>query len=223
VKWTRRKNVPWILVVVILVGSLAAILDPLTFLRGGQYRGEVRALYDTLQLDMSKEQVQRAMDTAKYPHLKFRQVEDAVWFASAPYEFGAQNWVLLIEFQGERVSALRVRTDDGFKDFQRPAEAPPDRVRAGVKIDDVTITTVDSGLIVQYRTATPSADCTAQANELPKVWDLVVKARVRDPSVGRVILFPEDTSRQSVSFTFTKQAAGHWTAVAPCSVTIPAR
>src|SRR5262245_52920082 len=42
-----------------------------------------------------------------------------------------QNWVLLIEFENERVSALRVRTDDGSK--YHPAEAPRDkeRLRAG--------------------------------------------------------------------------------------------
>ena len=131
-KFTTQQIVPWAMAVVIFLGFAAAILDPLTFLRRGQYRGEVRALCDTLQLDMTREQVQRAMDTVKYPHLTFRQVEDAMWLASAPYEFGAQSWVLAIEFEGERVSALRVRTHDGFKDFQRPAEAPPDRVRPAV-------------------------------------------------------------------------------------------
>ena len=37
------------------------------------------------------------------------------------------DWVLLIEFENERVSALRVRTDDSFK--YHPAEAPQDKER----------------------------------------------------------------------------------------------
>jgi hypothetical protein len=131
-KLTKQQIVPWVIVVAILGGSAVAILDPLTFLRRGQYRGEVRVLFDTLQLDMSREQVRRVMDPGKYPHLEFREVEGAMWLASAPYEFGAQSWVLVIEFQAERVSALRVRTHDGFKDSQRPAEAPADKVDPSV-------------------------------------------------------------------------------------------
>ena len=48
-----------------------------------------------------------------------------VWCGSL--EFGAGNWLLVIQFQGEQVSALRVRTADG--DHDHPAEAPPDKVR----------------------------------------------------------------------------------------------
>lgn len=129
---TRQQIGPWVMAVVLVAGFAAAILDPLTFLRRGEYRGEIRALFDTLQLEMTRDQVQRAMDPGKYPHLTFRQVDDAMWLASAPYEFGAQSWVLWIEFQGERVSGLRVRTHDGLKDYQRPAAAPLDRVRPAV-------------------------------------------------------------------------------------------
>ncbi len=125
---TRKQIVPLVTVAFVAVGLAVAIMNPMTFLRRGQYRGEVRGLFDTLQLDMSREQVKRVMDPGKYPNLTFHKIEDAIWTASAPYEFGAQSWVLVIEFQGERVTALRVRTHDGFKDFQRPVEAPVDKV-----------------------------------------------------------------------------------------------
>jgi hypothetical protein len=88
-----------------------------------------------------------------------------------------------------------------------------------VKIDDVRVRTVDSGLMFQYRTQRPSADCKAQAEELPKVRDLMVKARLTDSHVQRVILFPEDPSHQSVSFEFTRSASG-WSTAAPCPITI---
>jgi hypothetical protein len=53
-----------------------------------------------------------------------------MWSAAAPLEFGAGNWVVLIEFQGEHVSALRVRTADGV--HHHPTGAPADKVeRAG--------------------------------------------------------------------------------------------
>lgn len=125
---TKQRLVPLVTVACIAVGCLAFIVNPLTFLRRGEYRAEVQTLFKALQLDMSREQVRRVMDPGKYPHLEFTEVSGAMWLASAPYEFGAQSWVLVLDFQGERVTALRVRTHDGFADFQRPAEAPADKI-----------------------------------------------------------------------------------------------
>jgi hypothetical protein len=98
------------------------------FLHREQYRGEVRTLYENVQPGMSREQVRREMDAGKYPHLDFHR-DGQVWFGSAPSEFGAGNWVLAVEFQGELVSAVRVRTGDGLQSVHHPAEAPPDKVR----------------------------------------------------------------------------------------------
>ena len=92
-----------------------------------------------------------------------------------------------------------------------------------IKIDDVNIRDVDSGISVHYRTSTSIRDCGAQAAEMRKVWELVVKTRLAESPVQRVVLFPEDTSGQSVSIEFTKSASGEWTAGVPCSIRIPAR
>src|SRR5688572_25075449 len=116
----------------LIVGVFVAlVLDPVTFLRRREYRGEVRTLYESLAPGMTKPQVRAAIDPRRFPHLRFHTDDEHRWLASAPLEFGAQNWVLLIEFENERVSALRVRTEDSFKDH--PDEAPPDkeRVKAG--------------------------------------------------------------------------------------------
>ena len=67
-----------------------------------------------------------------------------------------------------------------------------------IKIDDVQIRDVDSGISVHYSTRTSIRDCAAQAAEMPKVWDLVVKTGLGEAPVQRVVLFPEDTSGQSV-------------------------
>ncbi len=89
------------------------------------------------------------------------------------------------------------------------------------KIDDLRITVDHSGLMFQYRTSSSSTDCKAQAAEMPKVWDSVVRPRLRDSHVERVILFPEDKSGTSVGMEFTKSASGRWAAAAPCSIAIP--
>ena len=90
-----------------------------------------------------------------------------------------------------------------------------------VKVDDVTIRPTDSGLMIQYRTRISSRDCNAQAAEMPEVWNQVVKARLTDSVLRRVVLFPEDPSGQSVSFEFTKNASGRWSASGPCVISIP--
>jgi len=95
----------------------------------------------------------------------------------------------------------------------------------GITKQDVMDVSVDhSELTVQYRTRTSVRDCEAQASEMPRVWDLVVKDRVKDGAVQSVVLFPEEAAgvRQSVALTFTKSASGQWSAKAPCSITIPA-
>lgn len=92
-----------------------------------------------------------------------------------------------------------------------------------IKVDDVEdVSVVDSGLIVQYRTRTSIRDCKAQALEMPQVWDLVVRARLKDGAVQQVFLSPEQPSGRSVAMTFTKSASGEWIASAPCSIRIPA-
>jgi len=86
----------------------------------------------------------------------------------------------------------------------------------------VYIRDMDSGLIFQYRTHSSSTDCKAQAREMPKVWDRIVKAPLKSSHVQRVILFPEDDSGRSVSMEFTERPSGEWSAAAPRAILIPA-
>jgi len=91
-----------------------------------------------------------------------------------------------------------------------------------MKIEDVHVNANSSRVIFNYRTQTPTGDCKAQAVEMPKVWDLAVKTRLRDSDVPRVVLFPEDPSGQSVGFEFTKGESG-CSSPGPCPTTIPAK
>lgn len=94
-------------------------------------------------------------------------------------------------------------------------------VSADAKIENVEISTVEAGLIVQYHTHTSSRDCEAQAAEMPHVWNQVVKARLNDSAVKSVVLFPEDPSGLSVAMEFTPNKSGRWSTSAPCKITIP--
>lgn len=90
-----------------------------------------------------------------------------------------------------------------------------------MKIDDVRTTVGNDGLMFQYRTRTSSRDCEAQRAEMPRVWNLVVNARLASSHAQSVTLVPEDPSGLSVSFQFTKSPTGEWAAAAPCSIGIP--
>lgn len=116
----------------LIIAVIAAILwDPIVapFLHRERYRGEVRALYENLQPGMSREQVRYEMDSGRYPDLDFYR-DGQLWLGSTPLECGAGNWVLAIEFQGDQVSAVRVRKGDGLQEFHHPVEAPPDKAQS---------------------------------------------------------------------------------------------
>ena len=111
--------------VIAIVVITASLFRPITFLNREKYRAEIRGLHERLQPGMSRQQVQRAVESGQHPNLEFHQDDAQKLFAWAPLEFGAQNWVLIIEFRGDHVSALRIRTQDSFG--HHPPDAPPDK------------------------------------------------------------------------------------------------
>jgi hypothetical protein len=118
-----------VLIIFAAVGVLLAVMwDPFIgpFVHRERSRTEVRALYDALAPGMPRDAVAKLLDGKSYPHLTIRHVSAQLWLAEAPYEFGAGNWIVVIEFQGERTGAIRVRTADGL--HIHPNEAPLDRV-----------------------------------------------------------------------------------------------
>lgn len=100
-----------------------------------------------------------------------------------------------------------------------PARGSAPAENAG--ISDVRTSHTDSRLMFQYRTQSSSEDCKAQAAEMPKVWDQIMKPHARNSNVHSVTLVPADPSGVSVSFEFTKSSSGQWAAMAPCSISIP--
>ena len=108
-----------------ILAIAASLFRPLAFFHRDKYREEVRGLYERLHPGMTRPQVQEAMESGRHPNLEFYRDDRQRWLASSPLEFGAQNWVLIIEFHGDQVAALRIRTADSFD--QRSPDAPPDK------------------------------------------------------------------------------------------------
>jgi hypothetical protein len=74
---------------------------------------------------MTRAEVERETKSGRYLHLTFYGGDPKAWVVTAPYEFGAKNWILLIDISDDRVARVRVRTGDGIHDH--PAQAPPDK------------------------------------------------------------------------------------------------
>jgi hypothetical protein len=91
----------------------------------------------------------------------------------------------------------------------------------GGGVENVETEIIRGSLFVNYLTQTSIRDCAAQRAEMPKVWESVVRARLNDPAVERVVLSPEEVSGQSLGMFFTRNASGQWSASVPCSVVIP--
>ena len=86
-------------------------------------------MFHQVQLRNSKKQVQQVFRAGNYQTLKLRDFpKDNYWFVSTPLEWGARNWVLYIEYDGNgKTGALRMRVSDG--PYERPHEpAPQDKV-----------------------------------------------------------------------------------------------
>jgi hypothetical protein len=118
-------------VAVLIVGVLAASLwDPIVdpFLNRERYRGEVRTLYDNLKLEMTKDRCSTRWSQASTPISTFIEKTSCGW-ALRRWSSAQGIGCLAIEFQSDRVSAVRVRKGDGLQKFHHPVEAPPDKVR----------------------------------------------------------------------------------------------
>jgi hypothetical protein len=87
-----------------IVALVASLFTPITLLNRDKYRAELRGVYERLQPGMARPQVLGLLQSGSYPNLRLDAQNHQTWSVGTPLEFGAQNWVLLIEFNGEHVS-----------------------------------------------------------------------------------------------------------------------
>jgi hypothetical protein len=107
----------------------------------------------------------------------------------------------------------------GFSSGDNQRETPS---ATAFSVENVDIRGTDLDFQVSYRTRASVRDEQAQRREIPRVWNAVVKPRLK-PSTARVIMVPEDSTLTSVSFAFTKSADGEWIAHAPWKIVITTR
>lgn len=84
-------------------------------------------LHEELRLGDTQARVIELYNQFQTGRTKLRQeVIPHVWTIEMPWEFGASDWVIYLEFDdAERLSAAVVRTSDGI--FRRPRNSPEDK------------------------------------------------------------------------------------------------
>jgi hypothetical protein len=90
-------------------------------------RTELIQLHDQVAVGVSAADAAQVLDRFRSSHLELHHAKPGApqWHISTPSEFGATNWTMDVQFSDGRISATRVRTDDG--EHRRPSEAPADR------------------------------------------------------------------------------------------------
>jgi hypothetical protein len=87
-------------------------------------RAELTHLVTQLRPRMSSDDVRRLFDAGGYGRLELHVVDGNRWLVRTPHSFGAQNWVLWLDFRGGVLVAARVRTADSVN--AKPPGAPTD-------------------------------------------------------------------------------------------------
>ena len=114
--------------IIIAVPLLLAICGYFVHLRNErlEYRAKLALFTEELAKSSADTNAVRALiSQPRFNGLELREGSATEWEVETPLEFGAGNWLLLIELRGSKVVALRVRTEDSTQ--RRPEAAPPDK------------------------------------------------------------------------------------------------
>jgi hypothetical protein len=94
-------------------------------------RRDLERLESLLELGDSRDLVETRIFEAHSPYLKMSRLSPERWLVETPTEFGARNWYLVMEFDGNwKLAAIGYRCEDSLR--MHPAICRPDRVSADV-------------------------------------------------------------------------------------------
>jgi hypothetical protein len=108
---------------VIVVATVIAIFT-LEQTYGRQSREELVKFMHLAREAKSQERIALAFVEMQPEHLTLRTLSSERWLVATPFYFGANNWLLYIDFAKGQVVAMRIRTIDGWQDH--PEDAPAD-------------------------------------------------------------------------------------------------
>ena len=125
-----RRHSAAVIATLVLI-TLIVILGPFAFETAvGRRESErqARHLVDDLAIGNTKQQVEEMLGRSQNQRLTLVKIDPASWQVRTPEVIGAGNWVIWLDFDGDILSRVAVRTADS--DRIAPADAPPDKLRA---------------------------------------------------------------------------------------------
>ncbi|MCW5554891.1 MAG: hypothetical protein KIS67_22350 [Verrucomicrobiae bacterium] len=111
-----------------LIACIAILLYFLLFgipFRDEESRRQVISLYDHLAVGMTAADVETNFTHVDFFSLKLRKVSETNWVIQSPMEIGARNWDLWLQFESNKLIAVKVRLADSKE--RRPSAAPIDK------------------------------------------------------------------------------------------------
>lgn len=119
----------WIVAIVVIIITIFSFAT--VFVKHGSNESDQQAivkLHGEITPGDTREQVLRHYYALRTDNLRMSCDRPAEWIISMPLEFGASDWSLRLEFDQDRVSAVRMRTSDGPKPNASPDDkAKPDK------------------------------------------------------------------------------------------------
>ncbi|MCA9413025.1 MAG: hypothetical protein H6751_13615 [Candidatus Omnitrophica bacterium] len=120
----------------LLIGSsvilvLAFLVVDFTIFRHYRYESLIVKTMQNLALGQPIEEVtETVIDLGWDEDQILLSSEDSI-FLDTPFQFGADNWILYLGFEKDRLVAMKVRTPDSL--YYHPKDAPPDIVDPNVE------------------------------------------------------------------------------------------
>lgn len=112
----------------VLLVALLVVLGPIAFETAIGHREserQARRLAEALAIGDSKQRVEEMIARNEYERLALVKIDSPSWLVRTPELVGATNWVIWLDFDGDKLSRVAVRTADSARTI--PGAAPPDK------------------------------------------------------------------------------------------------
>ncbi len=123
----------WLVAVIVIILAVCVkgfwFTEVITHRSNEANRQAIVKLHGEIALGDTREQVLRHYYALRTDSLRLHCDWPEEWIISMPLEFGALNWTLMLKFDQDRISAVRVRTSDGPK----PNASPDDKAMSNKK------------------------------------------------------------------------------------------
>ena len=98
-----------------------------TKIQNGPNRQALSVMMQNLSIDDSKEDFDKIYEKYKTDKLNLYKSEGNQWYVRMPIEFGATDWILLVDFKNDKITGIKIRISDDI--IFHPKDAPEDKVK----------------------------------------------------------------------------------------------